>query len=38
MYEKEKLRVEKLTEEMGDKIDGELNMDLHGNITFKKQE
>ena len=38
MYLKEKNRVDKLAEEMGDKIDGELNMDLHGNITFKGKE
>lgn len=38
MYLKEKERVDKLAEEMGDKIDGELNMDLHGNITFKGKE
>lgn len=38
MYEKERKRVERLTEEMGDRIDGEINMDLHGNITFKEPE
>jgi len=35
MYEEEQERFNKLSERMYGKVDGELDMDLHGNITFR---
>ena len=34
-YEEEQERFRKLSERMHGKVDGELDMDLHGNITFR---
>lgn len=35
MFEKERDRLDKLSERMYGKIDGEIDMDLHGNIAVK---
>ena len=35
MYEEEQVRFGSLSERMHGKVDGELDMDLHGNITFR---
>lgn len=35
MFEKERDRLDKLSERMYGKVDGEIDMDLHGNITLK---
>ena len=37
MYEEEIKKLEKLSDEYKDKIDGEINMDLHGNISEVKR-
>ena len=36
MFQKERERLDKLSDRMYGKIDGEIDMDLHGNITIKK--
>ena len=38
MFAAERKRLDELQERMGDKIDGEIDMDLHGNITIKNHE
>lgn len=35
LYEQEQERFLKMQETLGDKIDGEIDMDLHGNFTFR---
>ena len=35
LYEEEQKKFLKMQETLGDKIDGEIDMDLHGNFTFR---
>jgi hypothetical protein len=37
MYEEEQKKFENLQETMADKIDGEIDMDMHGNFTFRSK-
>ena len=35
-YEEEKHRYETLHETLKDQIDGEIDLDMHGNVTFRE--
>ena len=35
MYEQEQRKFEQLQEQLKGKIDGQIDMDMHGNITFR---